>query len=156
MVDRRDVGSWLEGPGAVREHIPGDYPGKDLGLPKHGPGSIATTGPRAVALIVDWALCSIIAAGLLRYSWGEPGAGSFKPLLVFILENVLLVGTLGSTMGHRLMGLRLLSVDGQPAGFVQVIVRTLLLALVLPAVIWDKDNRGFHDRIARTMLLRTR
>ena len=43
-----------------------------------------------------------------------------------------------------------------PAGLVRALVRTLLLAIVLPAVIWDKDQRGFHDRIAGTMILRTR
>lgn len=156
MVDRRDVGSWLEGPGAVRERAEGDFPGRDLGLPESGPGSIARTGPRAIALVIDWALCSLIAAGLLGFSWGEPGAGSFKPLLVFVIENILLVGTLGMTVGHRIMGLMVLRVDGERAGLVPATIRTLLLALVLPAVIWDKDERGFHDRIAHTMIVRTR
>lgn len=140
----------------MRTTVEGDYPGRDLGLPEQGPGSIARTGPRALAIIVDWLLCSLIAAGLLGYHLGEPGLGSFKPLLVFVAENVLLVGTLGSTLGHRLFGLRVIGVDRTPAGLVRALVRTLLLAIVLPAVIWDKDQRGFHDRIAGTMILRTR
>lgn len=150
------MGSWLQGPESVREERAGDYPGSDLGLPQQGPGSIARTGPRAVALVLDWALCSLIAGGLLGYRLGEPGAGSFKPLLVFVVENVLLVGTLGMTIGHRLLGLQVLREDGERAGFLAVLARTILLALVLPAVIWDKDQRGFHDKIARTMIVRTR
>ncbi|GAB3584937.1 RDD family protein [Calidifontibacter terrae] len=150
------MGSWLEGPESVRERQEGEYPGSDLGLPEQGPGSVARTGPRAIALIIDWALCSLIAAGLLSYRWGESGAGSFKPLLIFVIENLLLVGTLGMTVGHRLLGLQVLREDGERAGFGLIAIRTLLLALVLPAVIWDKDQRGFHDRIARTIILRTR
>lgn len=73
-----------------------------------------------------------------------------------MIENILLVGTLGMTVGHRIMGLMVLRVDGERAGLVPATIRTLLLALVLPAVIWDKDERGFHDRIARTMIVRTR
>lgn len=155
-MNRRDVGSWLEGPEAVREQKEGEYPGSGLGLPESGPGSIARTGPRVLALVVDWVLCSVIAAGLLGYRWGDPGLASFKPLLVFVIENVLLVGTLGMTIGHRLFGLQVVRDDGEAAGVVAAVIRTVLLAVVLPAIIWDKDQRGFHDRIAHTMILRTR
>ena len=34
------------------------------------------------------------------------------------------------------------------------VVRTLLMALVIPAVIWDADQRGMHDRVAGTLLVR--
>lgn len=156
MVDRRDIGSWLEGPEAVRSKAEDDYPGRGLGLPPAGPGSIARTGPRALALVLDWALCSMIAAGLWHYGLGEQGAGSFKPLVVFVIENILLVGTLGTTVGHRVFGMRVIRVDGQRATLWNAVIRTVLLALVLPAVIWDKDQRGFHDRIAGTMIVRTR
>ena len=34
------------------------------------------------------------------------------------------------------------------------IVRTALLCLVVPAVIADADQRGLHDRVAATVLVR--
>jgi len=34
------------------------------------------------------------------------------------------------------------------------IVRTVLLLLVVPALIWDSDQRGFHDKLAGTVLIR--
>jgi len=34
------------------------------------------------------------------------------------------------------------------------LVRTVLLAVVIPALIWDRDTRGFHDKIAGTVLIR--
>src|SRR6478752_714512 len=38
------------------------YPGERLGLPQHGPGSIARFGRRSAALFVDWLLCYGLAA----------------------------------------------------------------------------------------------
>jgi uncharacterized RDD family membrane protein YckC len=184
MVDRKDVGSWLEGPGVLRAD-PDDFPGRRLGMPERGPGSIARFGRRLVAVLLDWLICTVIAAGLMHYRLGEGGLGPFKPLAVFVLMNVLLVGTLGSTIGHRLLGIRVVRLGGAgqrpgaslgpgasavpgasaghgtslglgaSAGPVLALVRTVLLAVVIPALIWDRDTRGFHDKIAGTVPVRT-
>jgi uncharacterized RDD family membrane protein YckC len=103
---------------------------------------------------VDWLICDLIAAGLMDYRLGQAGAGSFKPLGVFVLMNLLLVGTLGSTIGHRLLGIRVVRIGGATAGPFLVAIRTVLLAVVIPAVIWDRDTRGFHDKIAGTVTVR--
>jgi len=153
VVDRKDVASWLEGPGAVRTD-PEDYPGRRLGMPERGPGSLARVGRRLVAILLDWLICNVIAVGFLHYRLGEGGLGSFKPLVVFVVMNVLLVGTLGSTMGHRLLGLRVVRLGGASAGPLPAVTRTILLAVVIPAVIWDRDTRGFHDKLAGTALVR--
>jgi uncharacterized RDD family membrane protein YckC len=123
-------------------------------MPERGPGSLAPFGPRLVAVLVDWLVCSVIAAWLLHYRLGQGGLGPFKPLAVFVLMNVLLVGTLGSTIGHRLLGLRVVRLGGASAGPLLAVIRTVLLAVVIPAVIWDRDTRGFHDKIAGTVLVR--
>lgn len=133
---------------------PDDYPGRRLGMPERGPGSIARLGRRAVAILVDWLVCNVIAVGFMHHRLGEGGLGSFKPLAVFVLMNLLLVGTLGSTMGHRLLGLRVVRLGGASPGPVPALIRTILLALVIPAVIWDRDSRGFHDKLAGTVLVR--
>jgi uncharacterized RDD family membrane protein YckC len=79
----------------------------------------------------------------------------FIPLMVFAVENLLLVGTLGSTVGHRLLGLRVVRVgSGRLPGPVRALVRSVLLCLVVPALIWDRDQRGLHDRFAGTVLVR--
>ena len=153
MVDRRDVASWLDGPRA-RTQAAGEYAGQGLGLPADGPGSIARFGRRLVAICVDWALCQLIALALLHAPLGSGGAGSFAPLLVFAVENLLLLPTLGATVGQRLVGLMLMNVDGRRASLVQVALRTFLLCLAVPALIWDRDGRGLHDRAAATVLVR--
>ena len=123
-------------------------------MPQRGPGSLAPLGRRVAAILLDWLVCNVIAVGLLHYRLGEPGTGSFKPLAVFVLMNVVLVGTLGSTIGHRLLGLRVVRLGGASAGPLTAVIRTVLLALVIPAVIWDRDTRGFHDKIPGTVLVR--
>ncbi|HLK02442.1 MAG TPA: hypothetical protein VKU39_21385 [Streptosporangiaceae bacterium] len=45
------------------------YPGKGLGLPRTGRGSVASMGRRVGALFADWLLCSAIAFGLLSDRW---------------------------------------------------------------------------------------
>ena len=57
----RPTGSWLSGSEAGSDAGPDDYPGQRLGLPEHGPGSIARFGRRLAALLIDW----FIAYGLV-------------------------------------------------------------------------------------------
>jgi len=123
-------------------------------MPDRGTGSVARLGRRVVAILADWVVCNIIAIGFLGYRLGVGGLSSFKPLAVFVVMNLLLVGTLGSTLGHRLLGLRVVRLGGAGAGPFAALVRTALLALVIPAVIWDRDSRGFHDKLAGTVLVR--
>lgn len=123
--------------------------------PARGPGSLARLGPRVVAVVIDWLICSVIAAGFLGYRFGADGR-SWTPLLVFFVENVLLVGTLGSTVGHRLVGLHVSRLSGAAAGPGAALIRSALLCLFIPAVVWDKDGRGMHDRLAGTVLRRVR
>ncbi len=176
MVDREDVGSWLSGPPVG---APGTDPrGTRLGLPPSGRGSLAPLWRRMLALAIDWAACTAIAVAFFS-------GGSMAQLLVFAVENVLLVGTVGFTLGHRVAGLRVRRVlaprslapaaeeqpersAGEPVGEhplgsagpdappgpVLALVRTVLLCLVLPAVIWDADGRGLHDRFAGTAIVR--
>ena len=41
-------------------------------------------------------------------------------------------------------------------GIPRALLRTVLVALVLPPLIRDGDGRGWHDRAARTIVVRTR
>jgi uncharacterized RDD family membrane protein YckC len=122
-------------------------------MPEHGRGSVARLGRRVAALVIDWLLCELIAFAFLGFRPGS-GTGSWIPLVVFAVENLLLVGTWGSTVGHRLLGMRVIRMDGLPAGPVPGLVRTVLLCLLVPALIWDRDNRGLHDKAAGTVLIR--
>ncbi len=109
-----------------------------------------------VALLADWLLCQLIASAFLGYQLGHnTGAQTFAPLAVFAVENLLMVATLGHTIGHRLLGMRVVASGRGYVGFVRAFIRTLLLIIVIPAVVWDADGRGLHDKAAGTLLVRT-
>lgn len=154
MVDREDIGSWLQGPGA-RLGRSDAYPGQRWELPRSGPGSVGRFGRRLVAALIDWTACQLIAYAVFGVSLTQAGAAGFVPLAVFAVENVLLVGTVGFTLGHRVVGLRVRSTDGAAPRPFQVLVRTVLLCLFLPAMFWDGDGRGLHDKAAGTLIVRT-
>jgi uncharacterized RDD family membrane protein YckC len=155
-VDKRDaIGSWLSGPRAAAEDAGVDfgYRGQQLGLPEDGPGSIARPGRRLGALAVDWAMSALIASQLITQSYGDPATSNWA-LLVFFVMSTLTVGTIGFTPGKRLFGLRVVALDTGQVSPWRGLLRTALLCLAVPALVWDRDGRGLHDRLARTVEVR--
>lgn len=133
-----------------------DRPGAALGLPERGPGALATLLRRALAAVVDWLLSQLIVVGLFDIPMDGGGAGAFAPLGVFTLMHLLLVGTIGTTIGHRVVGIEVRALDGGPLRPQQTVIRTLMVLLFLPAVFTASDGRGFHDKAAGAMTLRAR
>lgn len=135
-----------------------DYPGERLGLPATGPRSIARPGRRIGALAIDYFASTLIALGFLGYDPlalpAEAGWRQFAPMMVFAVLQILFIPTAGGSPGHRILGMRVVRFGGGWVGLWRPIVRTLLLVVVIPAVIWDVDQRGLHDKIAGTVLIR--
>jgi uncharacterized RDD family membrane protein YckC len=118
-------------------------------LPAHGPGSAAGFGSRILAIMIDWLPCSV-AAQLLTQN------PAFSALTLFAAITVLSIGITGRTIGHAVAGLRVALLDGRRAGFSAAVIRTVLLCLLIPPVVYNTDGRGLHDRAAGTVVLRTR
>ena len=138
------MASWLSGPDTSNIS---KFPGERLGLPESGPRSMARAGRRILALCIDWALAYLIAATFFN---AHPNA----ILAVFAVEQMVLVGTLGYSIGHRIMGIHVTTLDGRTPGLLAGVVRAVLLCLVIPAVIADADHRGLHDKSMKTILVR--
>jgi uncharacterized RDD family membrane protein YckC len=157
-VDRRDIGSWLSGPKAALEEQGMDfgYPGQRFGLPKQGIGSVARMGRRFIALMIDW-IAAILVTHLafpdLVYGSEVFAAAT---LGIFAAQVFLLTATTGASFGYKLSGIRLISISPTPITFLKVLVRTALLCLVVPALIWDRDGRGLHDKAVGTVAMRAR
>ena len=135
------------------------YAGQQFGLPEFGRGSVAGWSRRFGALLIDWIVCSVIAIAFFYH----PQAGHTASVLtqsrlwtlaVFGVEDWLLTAFTGFTIGKRLLGLRVARLDGQPVGLPRAFARTLLLMLVLPAMMMDRDLRGFQDKAANTVVIR--
>ena len=50
--------------------------------------------------------------------------------------------------------MRVVRLGGGWVGVWRPIVRTLLIVIVIPAVIWDADQRGVHDKVTGLVLIR--
>jgi RDD family protein len=142
------VSGMLRDPGYAESVTPGaeSYPGERLGLPQSGSGSIARLGRRVGALFIDYGAAYLISG---FFAWD-----ALAILAIFGLIQIVFIPTLQGSPGHRILGMRLARVDGAWVGLWRPVVRTLLLIIVIPAVIWDADQRGLHDKAAGTVLLR--
>jgi uncharacterized RDD family membrane protein YckC len=138
---------------------PQAYRGEKLGLPAGGTGALVTTGPRLGAFLVD-AVASALIAGLFTQASSSgngaadrlPGSWSLVPFAVDYVVGLLVAGR---TLGMYLFGLRVVRVDRPaPIDPFRAVARTVLLLLLLPAVIWDRDGRGLHDRFTDTAVVR--
>lgn len=126
---------------------PSEWPGERLGLPEQGPRSVARAGRRFAALAIDWALAVTASALFFEYN-------GFATSVIFVAMQIIFIPTLGGSIGHRLLGLRVVALAGGWVGLWRPIVRSVLLGIVVPALVWDSDQRGFHDKIAGTVLIR--
>jgi len=103
-------------------------------------------GRRFIALGVDWVV-ALLSAAVIAPDAGQPQR-FIETLIVpgvFVVEAGLLTGLLGFSIGKRLVGLRVEGPDGGPIGVPRALLRTLLLALVIPAIVMNDERRGLHE-----------
>ncbi|HEV2634837.1 MAG TPA: RDD family protein [Actinocrinis sp.] len=151
MPSPRDaVGGWLLGPQTETAQDEWSYRGERLGLPESGPGALAGQGRRLGALCADWGL-SLLAIGVFGWHPTTP-QGQWGVYALFAAQMLVLESLLGYTIGKRIFGIQVGRLGG-PLTPPYVIARTLLLLLMVPAVIWDRDGRGLHDRLAGTVVI---
>lgn len=106
----------------------------------------ATWLRRIVALTVDWAACSLVTlavVGTQGYS-GNPASG-WITLGVFWLEASLGTAFAGGSFGQLATRIRVLRLDGQPLPLIPAVVRTMLICVVIPPLVFRPDGRGLHD-----------
>lgn len=121
---------------------------------------MAGRGTRFAALLIDLVLMGLITSLFVRVDFNDPQQMqhfNYISVIVWYVITVVMVGLFGFTAGKLLLGLQVVRVDG--AGMVnplRAMVRTLLLAVIVPAALADFDNRGLHDKAAGTVVVRTR
>jgi RDD family len=155
----RAFSSWLSGPPPSEpgnsEKGPNEYPGQRLGLPKDGPRSLARSGRRFGGLMIDWLIGYGLAALGMSLGIVSMATLSTAVLAVWFVLGVVSVRLFGFTPGQFAVGLMVVPVDGpEHAGIGRALVRGLLIALVIPALITDTDLRGLQDRATNTAVVR--
>jgi uncharacterized RDD family membrane protein YckC len=128
------------------------YAGQRLGLPATGPGSIAGWGRRILALYLDWLSSWAVAALIVSLS-GATVPTTVATLAVFWLETSIGTALVAGSFGQVAVRIAVRRVDGRlldPAG---ALLRGLLICMVVPPVIYNRDNRGLHDLAVRSIVV---
>lgn len=82
-------------------------------------------------------------------------------LLLFALNFVVLAGIGGQTAGMRILGIYIVRVDGRPFTMKQAVLRHLIgyplsmasFFLGFLWMLWDPRQQGWHDKLARTIVV---
>jgi uncharacterized RDD family membrane protein YckC len=86
--------------------------------------------------------------------WTGRGLDQFATMGVFLLEATFLTALLGGSFGQLVMRVVVVRLDGKPVNVLQAFLRTLLICLVIPPVVFNRDQRGLHDLAVKTVTLR--
>ena len=116
---------------------------------------MAGWGRRVGALLLDLVASALVARGLLGLT-GSENAYGWVPSLVFVVEVTVLTALAGGSFGQLVLRLAVVRVNGGPLPLLQALVRTLLICLVVPPVVYNRDSRGLHDLAVGTIVVRRR
>lgn len=117
----------------------------------------ASWAHRFGALIVDWAACTLIVMLVLGPGgWSDDPYAGFYTTGVFVVESAFFTALLGGSFGKLVTRLRVVRSDGtnRPLELIPALARSILIALVIPPLVFRPDGRGLHDMAARSMTVR--
>jgi uncharacterized RDD family membrane protein YckC len=143
---------------------------------------LASVGKRFLAVLLDGILPMLIMipgyiTGYLAYLSLPSSPSDTMVIAVFFVAGLTLVAlqsysalvlalwAYGLTPGMYLLGIRVVKVDaGVPAGFWRMVLRqtigqwvaAIICYLGFIWVLFDANRQGWHDKIAKTLVIRTR
>ena len=109
---------------------------------------------RVFALTTDWVASLLIVRLLLPELPFGSGTYGLWTMAVFTSELIFLTWLTGASFGQRIFGLRVVSFRSERLMFWQVLARTLMILLVIPAVVMDKNQRGLHDLLVGAAVIK--
>ena len=112
----------------------------------------ATWARRILALVVDWFASTFVVILLLGGvdEWSGSRSAGFFVLVVFVLESALFTALSGGSFGQVATRLRVVRENGDPRPLnpLKALLRQVLIALVIPPLVYQPDGRGLHDLAA--------
>ena len=106
---------------------------------------------RLIAAFIDAILFMVLGA-----SFHNGGVGA----LWVIYETILISQWGGYTVGKKVLGIRVVSTNGEKVDLLKAFIRSisqilssLLLGLGYLWMLWDKDSQTWHDKIADTFVV---
>jgi uncharacterized RDD family membrane protein YckC len=72
-------------------------------------------------------------------------------MAIFLAEVTVFTAIAGGSFGQLALRLAVVRLDGRRVNLLQALVRTALICLVIPPVVFNRDNRGLHDLAVGTI-----
>ncbi len=115
----------------------------------------ASWGRRALAIFVDWIASTLVVIAVVGWDDYQEIGGNQSGLFVlavFVLESALFIALLGGSFGQVATRLRVIDVNGAGGNvtLLRSLGRQVLIALVIPPLVFRADGRGLHDLLAGT------
>jgi uncharacterized RDD family membrane protein YckC len=125
---------------------------------------LAGVGSRFVALLIDGVILSVIGGvigALFGDRPGEIGAGTGISVIIQAAYMIALLSQWGTTLGGRVMGLKVVDSGGNMPSVGTAAIRWLM-SIVSSAVIllgyiwafWDGNKQTWHDKVAGTFVVK--
>jgi uncharacterized RDD family membrane protein YckC len=116
----------------------------------------ASWARRILALVVDWFACTLVVILVLGPAgWVENPASGIYVLAVFALETAVLTALAGGSFGKLATRLRVVRDDRPgPPDLLRSLLRSVLVCLVIPPLVFKPDGRGLHDLAVGTRTVR--
>ena len=112
----------------------------------------ASWGRRILALVIDWIASTMVVVGVVglgRYL--DDRSSGWWVLGAFALQVTLLTALVGGSFGQLICGVRVLREDGRSLPLVPTLMRTVLICLVVPPLVFQSaTGRGLHDLWTRS------
>lgn len=117
----------------------------------------ASWARRVLALFADWIACWLVVAFFV--GWHEitrPGTSAqWWVLGTYVIESTLLTTLAGGSFGKLATRLRTVRTtpggrDPRPLDPIRSLARQIMVAVVIPPLIFKPDGRGLHDLAAST------
>ena len=125
-------------------------------LPESGPGSAGGWPRRFAALFVDWIAANVIAYVITGgESVRDPQSGAlWTPLACWYVVVVVSTAITSASLGQLLLRIRVVHLDGRHVSPITAAVRTFLIALVIPPIVFTSEGRGLHDLASNTVVVK--
>jgi uncharacterized RDD family membrane protein YckC len=130
------------------------YPGQRLGLPEDGRGSAASWLARFGALVIDWITSMLVASISAGQSMWSSDASKWPVMVVFLVELTLFTALAGGSFGQIVVRIAVVRLDRKPVNLLQSLLRSMLICLVVPPLVFNRDGRGLHDLAVGTIVVR--
>ena len=116
---------------------------------------MAGWGRRIFALCLDWLASMLVVGAFIGTEiWTGRGLSQWATMGTFLLEATLLTALMGGSFGQLGCRVVVARLDGEPVNLLQAVLRTFLICLVVPPLVFNRDGRGLHDLAVGTIALR--